>query len=165
LRVVFPRIPIDSLGCAKLDSLPELGVVRRYYFLVSNDFPSSGNADNGVILPGKGVILPDSHFMVTGVSEWVSPSTFVTRSRLDSLLGASELTVNEAGGEPPMTMQRIKPADAQARFEDGHVVVEIAGRDAVGAFVSAGRDSVRLSWCERGDFMSSLFVPLRFLWD
>jgi hypothetical protein len=139
--------------------------VRRYYFLASNDFPSSGNADNGVIQPGKGVILPDSHFMVAGVSEWVSPTMVVTRSRLDSLLSASELTVDEAGGEPPMTMQRIRPADAQARFEDGRVVVEIAGRAAVSAFLAAGRDSVRLSWCERGDFLSSLFVPLRFLWD
>lgn len=147
LRVAFPRIPLDSLGCGTLDSMPGEGTVRRFYFLASNRFPSSR--------------YPDNHFMITGVNAYVSPTMKITSARLDSVLHVSELTVDEAAGEPPMNVRLIMPTFAVARYDGIRVVIDIAGEEAVKAFLAAGRESVSLSWCERGTTLSFLSVPLR----
>lgn len=147
LRVAFPRIPLDSLGCGTLDSIPGEGPARRYYFLASNSFPSSR--------------YPDNHFMITGVNAYVPPTMKITSARLDSILHVSELTVDEAAGEPPMNVRRTAPIFAVARYDGMRVVIDIAGEGTVKAFLAAGRDSVSLSWCERGMTLSYLSVPLQ----
>jgi hypothetical protein len=127
--------------------MPGEGTVRRFYFLASNSFPSSR--------------YPDNHFMITGVNAYVSPTMKITSARLDSVLHVSELTVDEAAGEPPMYVRRTMPTFAVASYDGIRVVIDIAGEEAVKAFLAAGRDSVSLSWCERGTTLSYLSVPLR----
>jgi hypothetical protein len=147
LRIAFPRIPLDSLGCSGLETPPGGTLARRYYFLASSHFPSSR--------------YPDNHFMITGVDAYLPPNAASTPARLDSLLRVSEVTVDEAAGEPPMYVRRTTPTFAVAHYDGTRVVVEIAGEAAVRAFFAAGADSVSLGWCERGVSLSSASVPVR----
>lgn len=147
LRIAFPRVPLTSLGCGTLDTRPGEAPTRRYYFLATNDFPSSR--------------YPDNHFMITGVDAYVAPGATITPARLDSILQVSELMVDEAAGEPPMNAGRTTPTFAVARYDGVRVVMEIAGEAAVRAFLAPKTDSISLLWCEPGDARTVVVVPVR----
>lgn len=99
--------------------------------------------------------------MITGADAFVTPSVTITPARLDSLLGVSEVTVDEAAGEPPMYVQRTAPTFAAARYDGVRVVLEIAGEAAVRAFLAPKTDSISLLRCERGDARTVVVVPIR----
>jgi hypothetical protein len=152
LEFDFPAIAPANVGC-RLDDSPR-PASRRYYWLATAQYP--------------GIHYPDNHFQQTGVSFNLPPSAPATLQRLDSAIAAQQILVNEAGGEPPMTLKSTRPARTRvtiepiavgaAQFWRVHLLVE--GRDAVEAFLRPHADSVSLGWCQRDGFMTYRDVPL-----
>jgi hypothetical protein len=149
----FPALEPNNVGCAAVDAVPP-PARRQYYWLASADYPDSR--------------YPRNHFQQVALSFTLAPSVAPTRTRLDSSFAAARVHVDEAAGEPPMTVRTVAPERSRATLERTAVAgrtawrtrVVVEGQSAVRAFLSAGADSVSLGWCQRDQWLTSLHVPL-----
>ncbi len=142
LEIVFPAVAYDVVGCEPADSvrtgLPSRQPVerfRRYQWYVTAEFPGSRDAD--------------VHFMGIYAAFWLPDGVPLTPARLDSAFAATQLTVDEAAGEPPVTRDVVRPARARAWRDGARVRFTLEGVDAVGAFLRPAPDSVSFAWCQR----------------
>jgi hypothetical protein len=153
LMFEFPALEPDNVGCAGVDSLPP-PPRRRYYWLATATYPDSH--------------YPRNHFQHVALAFPLAPLVAPTRARLDSVFAATPVEVAEAEGEPPMTVRTVTPERSRASLERTAVAgrsawrtrVVVEGKAAVRAFLSAGADSVSLSWCQRDQWLTYLMVPL-----
>lgn len=149
----FPALEPDNVGCAAVDSLPP-PARRRYYWLATATYPDSH--------------YPRNHFQQVALDFSLPPAVGPTRPRLDSVFAATRVQVAESEGEPPMTVRTVMPDRSRASIERTVVAgrsawlirVVVEGDEAVRAFLSAGADSVSLSWCQRDQWLTFIAVPL-----
>jgi hypothetical protein len=149
----FPALEPDNVGCAGIDSLP-FPAGRRYYWLATATYPDSH--------------YPRNHFQQVALAFSLAPLVAPTWPRLDSVFAATRVQVAEAGGDPPMIVRTVTPERSSASLERTAVAgrsawrirVVVEGGAAVRAFLSAGADSVSLSWCQRDQWLTYLLVPL-----
>jgi hypothetical protein len=149
----FPALEPDNVGCAGVDSLPS-PARRRYYWLATATYADSH--------------YPSNHFQQVALNFMLAPAVAPTRARLDSVFAATHIEVAEAGGEPPMNVGTVTPERSRATLEQAAIAgraawrtrVVVEGKAAVQAFLSAGADSVSLSWCQRDQWLTFMAVPL-----
>ena len=147
IEIRFPEMPLALIGCPYPDSLR--GVPERgYQWQVTNQFSADSSA--------RGT----SHFMFAGAYFRLPTSLELTAERLDSALAAAEITVDEAGGEPPMRINSMTPARASLRRVAGRVVLSIEDPAAVRAFRRTGGSQASIFWCQRDIRMNFAYRPI-----
>lgn len=142
ITFTFPALPLAETGCAELD---DGGRGRRFYWLATLRKPD-----------GEG----SNDFMQTGVHFYLPDTAAVTAPSLERALRSQALAVTHARGEPPMPTGRWVPERASARLEQGRVVIRVSDEAAVREFLAWGVRTVSLGWCERGESLTWVDVPV-----
>lgn len=147
IEVQFPEVPLALIGCPYPDSVrgfPERGYQWQATTRFDDAHPEGAS----------------SHFMFAGAYFRLPVALELTRERLDSALAAATITVDEAGGEPPMRIGSMTPRRSSLRMVAGRVVLSIEDPKAVRAFRRTGAPEVTIFWCQRDIRMNFAHRPI-----
>jgi hypothetical protein len=147
IEVQFPALELAQTGCESTRALPTGEIVRWYQWHVAADFPDQA--------------YPNNHFLSLYVLFELPDAVPLTEARLDSALASARITLDEARGEPPLAGTSTRPRSAHARREGKRVRLRVEDGAATRAFRATRADSVSVGWCERGQIVSALTVPLK----
>jgi hypothetical protein len=145
LEIRFPSIALANAGCMSLDST-EIGVRRTYQWHATTQFHDSE--------------YPANHFMGLYIFFNLPDSVLLTAERLDSVLTRLPITVDEAAGEPPMSVRKVEPRNTRASWNGRQVVLRVEDPVAVQEFLRARSDSVDIGWCQRDENLTATRVRL-----
>lgn len=143
----FPALELAQMGCESTRVLPSGETVRWYQWHVTADYPDAS--------------YPYNHFQALYVIVELPDVLQLTAAPLDSALATARITVHEAFGQPPIGGTSVRPRFARARFDGGRVRLRVEDQAVARAFRATRADSVSVGWCQRGELVSALTVPLK----